>query len=162
MSSHPEHLSPIRVAMPPAGIVATLDALAARGKLPEFSPAPKPDLFTLPAFGEPFDYTLSARAQPDGPAETTLTFSLQRRWRLPLIMLILIAFTIWPGVWLTDSLIRTYWSTYDFPTWTWYMPVTVLPLPWMWRRMARKSRDAAQTHAAELRETIRAALATKA
>jgi len=136
-----------------AEVLRRLEALSRRGKLPGFEPGRDGALFTTAAFGEPFDHRLEARAEAG-----TLRYSLRMLPKLPAIYAALIAFSIWPGVWLTDSMIRAYFDSYDFPTWIWYMPITVLPLPPMVLRMLRRSRAAASEHAAELAQRIAAEL----
>lgn len=136
-----------------AEILRRLDALARRGQLPGFEVGRDGVLFTTAAFGEPFDHRLEARA-----ADGVIRYSLRMLPRLPLIYAVIIALSIWPGVWLTDSMIRAYFESYDFPTWAWYLPLTVLPLPPMLIRMVRRSRVAAASHAAELAGRIAAEL----
>lgn len=149
---------PLTVDLAPAEIIRRLEALARRGKLADFAETRGgPAIFTLIAYGQPFDYTLTASAAQEG-SRTTLTYRLQRQPKAPAITAAVLAVTIWPGVWLTDSMLRTYWSSYDFATWMWYLPITVLPLPWFWLRVSRRSQAAAEAHAAELAETIRAEL----
>ncbi len=153
---------PLTVDLAPADIILRLDALARRGKLADFHPAENGSAaFVLTAYGQPFDYTLTATASADGP-RTTISYSLRQQRKAPVITILVIVFTIWPGVWLTDSMLKTYWDAYRFPTWIWYLPLTVLPLPWMWMRMARRSQQSAEVHSAELAEAIRAELARPA
>lgn len=135
-----------------AEVLRRLEALSRRGKLPGFERGRDGVLFTTAAFGEPFDHRLEARASGEGA--TTLRYSLRVLSRLPAIYAAVIVFSIWPGVWLTDSMIRAYFDSYEFPTWAWYLPLTVLPLPPMLIRMVRRSRASATEHAAELAERI--------
>lgn len=139
-----------------AEVLRRLESLSRRGKLPGFEPGRGGVLFATAAFGEPFDHRLEARAEGAGP--TTLRYSLRMLRRLPLIYTVVIALSIWPGVWLTDSMLRAYFDSYDYKTWMWYLPITVLPLPPMLVRMVRRSRAAAAEHAAELAERIAAEL----
>lgn len=152
---------PLTTPLTPEAVVARLDTLARRGKLAEFRAASNGTLFELTAFGEPFDHTLDARATPHD-VTTTITYSLRMKPKMPWIFAIIVAVSVWPGVWLTDSMLRTYWSGYDFITWMWYLPLTILPVPWMWKRMLSKSRLAAGTHAKELAERIRTEIGTAA
>jgi hypothetical protein len=150
----------LHTALGPDGIISALEKLARQGKLPEFSPHPDQGLFSAATFGEPFDHTLTGHAT-SGPEGTTLRFELALRRKMPLLALGVTAFTIWPGVWLTDSLLTTYFSWYPraaWVTWAWYIPLTVLPTIWMLPRMFRKSRAAAHDHALELIERMEGAL----
>jgi hypothetical protein len=52
-------------------------------------------------------------------------------------------------------MLRTYIPSYKFQTWIWYIPLTVVPLPWYWMRMLRNSKVSALEHAQELMERIR-------
>jgi len=152
---------PLTTPLTPEAVVARLDTLARRGKLAEFRPGAHGWLFELTAFGEPFDHTLQARSARHDDA-TTITYALRIKPKLPWIFAIILAVSVWPGVWLTDSMLRTYWTGYDFVTWMWYLPLTILPIPWMWKRLLSKSRLAAGAHAKELAERIRAELESAA
>jgi hypothetical protein len=70
-------------------------------------------------------------------------------------------------VWLTDSLMGVYWPAYGvwsdqmpWLTYAWYLPVTALPLPWLWRSLTRKSAAMAAESAAKVTETIRSLVGT--
>lgn len=57
---------------------------------------------------------------------------------------------------LTDALIPGAWGWW--PTWTWYLPLTILPLPFILPRIWAKSGHAARQHADEQIARIAAAL----
>lgn len=78
--------------------------------------------------------------------------------RMPWIYALLLIATVWPGVWVTDSMLKTYFSWYTIPTWWWYLPLSVIPLPWMWRSFMHKSRAAADASAREVITDIAAAV----
>jgi hypothetical protein len=65
----------------------------------------------------------------------------------PWIFALILVLTIWPGVWLTDSMLRSYWDWYSATPWwstyVWYMPLTVPFCPVAMRSALRKSRAAA-------------------
>lgn len=162
---HADAVSAVRELEPIPALVVTLtddvilaraEQLARRGKLPGFERAGEGWLFRTAAFGAPFDYTLLARTASEGPGRV-MRFELRLRLRAPLIAFVVTVLTIWPGVWLTDSMLRTYFSGYDYRTWMWYLPLSVLPLPWYFPRALRKSREAAVDHAMELVERLRVA-----
>jgi hypothetical protein len=72
--------------------------------------------------------------------------------------------SVWPGVILTDSILKIWFEWYfalsqrpvfqigglDSFTYLWYIPATVFPLPWVWRSLMRKSRDSTQASALEM------------
>ena len=153
ISAQVADLPRIKTALSPDEIARRMLALAKRGKLPNHATDPK-HLFRCDLFGEPLDFMLSCDASDAGG--TTLRFSATIKLRTPIIFWVIAALTVQPGMWMTDSMIRTYFTSYDIPTWWWYLPLTVLPLPFVWIRMLRKSRLAAKDHALELIERIRA------
>jgi hypothetical protein len=129
-----------------------LAVAARRGRLAGFDDRTGPALFSVAAFGDSFDYRLLATAAPANSG-CDLTFSLSIVPKAPLIFGLVAVLTVWPGGWLTESMLSTYSTWYaGLPSWVtyaWYMPLTVVPLPWMWRKMHRKSRTAALDHARE-------------
>ncbi len=150
-------LPQIRTPLEPALIVKRLDVLARRGKLAGFAPGRGDVLFEVACFGEPFDRVLEARAAREG-THTLVRFSTRVLARVPAIFAAVTAITVWPGVWLTDSMLTTYFSWYRIPTWWWYIPLTVVPLFWMVPRMVRKSERACRESAAHQISAISAAL----
>lgn len=158
-------LPTLRTALDASAILSKLDALARRGKLAGFEPAPAGagHAFSLEAPGAPFDHSLRVSAATrDG--QTTLTARLVMLPRLPAIFAVLLVFSIWPGVWLTHSMLRAYFSFYTYPewvTWAWYIPLTVLPLPWALAKMVRRSREAAYASALESAEILATTLGAR-
>jgi hypothetical protein len=146
------------VALSPDQILARLDEMARRGRLPDFRPCAGDALFAVCGLGYPFEHELIARATPNGSG-TTLSFTLRMRCRMPLVAGIVLALTVWPGVWLTDSMLRTYWEAYDFNTYLWYLPLTILPIPFGWVKAVRRSRESARHATADVTKKIRDALA---
>jgi hypothetical protein len=142
-----------------AQAVERLERLSRRGKLPGFRAPARDGEFSVSAFGHPFDRVLVARGS-DTAEGTVLAFRL--RWSLPLPTAFgaLIALTIWPGVWLTDSMLSTYFDGYAawtergwMGTWTWYLPLCA-PLPWALRSMLRRSAATSREAALRTIETI--------
>lgn len=122
--------------------------MSKRGKLPGFAEI-SPTEFRADAFATPFDHSLTCRLEPV-EGGTRLAFRVTMNRRMPWIYALVLLVTIWPGVWVTDSMLKTYFSWYTIPTWWWYLPVSVLPIPWMWRSFIRKSTSAAETSAREI------------
>lgn len=131
-------LPALRSPLPPAEAVEALDRHSRRGKLPGFRRL-APDEVSVSVFGEPFDRRLHARFAPDG-AGSLISLRARLILRIPIIACVIMLFTIWPGVWLTDSMLLTYYppAQHWWPTWTWYLPITVIPLPFaawgLWKR----------------------------
>jgi len=146
-------LSSVRTPLTPKDVVLTLEKAATKGKMPGYRMGTQTGAFTTLAFGAPFDHELiGTAAAQDG--RTLVTFRLRMLPKLPAFYAALIVVSVWPGVWLTESMLTTYFSWYPrnmWWTWAWYMPLTVGPLPWMWKKWVVGSRTAALTDA---RETI--------
>lgn len=142
-------LPTLRTPLTPDQVVERLAGASKRGRLAGFSRSV--GLFSCALFGKPFDRRLVARAQklPDG---TAIRFEAKLLPKLPLIFVVTIVITIYPGVRFMDLLIPSSWGW--IPTWTWYLPLTVLPLPWMVRSMWRKSEAEAWDHAQEVLEKL--------
>jgi len=138
----------------PADMIAALDRLARRGKLPGFDPRPDHG-FTVSLFGEPFDMDLIAEAAPAGPG-ARLTFRTRVRGKAPAVLAGAIAVSIWPGLPLMDAVIPAAWGWW--PTWWWYLPLVVGPLPFVLPGMFRKSRAAATDHLHEQLARIASAI----
>lgn len=147
----------VKTRHPQAEVVRRLALAARRGRVAGFEQSDPKGAFSAAAFGETFDYRLIASASPDEPG-CTLSFTLDMVKKAPWIMGIVVLLTIWPGAWLTESMLSTYSDWYgSLPSWVtyaWYLPITVVPLPWMWKRMHGKSLAAAETHAREQIATI--------
>lgn len=160
----PESWAPTTLStqLPPEEIVARLLALAKRGKLAGFTAGrtEQPPLFTAEIHGAPFDRLLIAEASRDAGL-TRLSLRLHTLRKMPWIFGIVLAFSAGPGLWLTHSMLETYFGWYKLSllgTTAWYVPLTVLPIPFMLPGMWRKSTAAAQEHAREVTATIAGAI----
>jgi hypothetical protein len=132
-------------------VLRRLDAAARRGKLAGFEPRQAPDLFEVEAYSEPFDHRLIATPEQHG-GELRLKLRMEMLKKKLLTFAVVILFSIWPGLPLTHSMLLTYFSWYHYETWVtaaWYLPLTVVPLPWMLRNWLRKSKAEAQASARE-------------
>ena len=145
-------LPTVRSTCSPDDILERIAKLSQRGRLPGFERGQGDVLFTATVFGQPFDKVLETRATINTDNSTTLYFSTRLKPALPWTFGIITASTVWPGVWLTDELLLTYFQWYDYITWMWYLPITIVPLPWMVRSIMRKSEAAAVESTAELIE----------
>lgn len=157
-----EDLPEVKTPHDAAECVKRARRLSTRGKLPGFVDTSEagPGLFTCAAFGAPFDYRLVIDHWNIG-AFNAITFRAERLKKLPTIFAIVLAITVWPGVVFTDSLLNTWFGWYPNPwwfTWAWYIPLTLIPIPWIWRSVANKSRASALLHGHEQIDKIIAAI----
>ena len=154
----PPQLPTVRVELSPEQIVEKLGTAARRGKLAGFD-RHGPGLFTVEAFGNPFDHQLiGIGEQVDGG--TTVRFENKMLLKMPVLFAVVLITTVWPGVYFLDQLIPGEWNW--IPTWWWYVPMAALPLPWVWRSLMKRSREAAHTSALEMIEKVAQALQTTA
>jgi hypothetical protein len=130
--------------------VKKLDALSRQGKLAGFQSGGDGRagvVFSAAAFSEPFDRELLATVRQADANGATFEFRLRVLPKVPLIFAAVIVLSIWPGVWLTDSMLRTYFSWYTIETWWWYLPLTILPLLWYvpntWKKSKRMAHESA-------------------
>jgi len=160
------HAAELHTPLAAGAVLERLGRAARLGRVPGFE-VRGPAAFRVEADAMPFAHELVGRIEESGDGGSRVRLDLRRMGRMPLIFALVLLLTMWPGVWLTDSLIATYWSAYgrwsaEMPwlTYAWYIPVTVLPLPWMWRSMARKSlaeaRASAQKQTGAIAEAIEA------
>lgn len=159
----PAPLPTLTVPLAPDEIVERLRTASKRGRLAGFA-APHPGgLFKAEAFASPFESELIATAQ-DAPGGRALAFRVRMLPRLPVIFAAVCIFTVWPGVWFTESLLQTYWPwlPQQVPTAWWYLPLSILPLPFAWRSWMRKSRRESDASAREQIAKIAAELGVPA
>ncbi|MCC6677439.1 MAG: hypothetical protein IT436_09870 [Phycisphaerales bacterium] len=131
-----------------AAILERLSFASRRGRLAGFQAGPGPSEFRATLFSEPFDHELHARIDeiPDGGS--VIRFTARMLPKVPVIFAVVLVATVWPGVILTDKMIPGEWGWID--TWMWYIPLTALPLPWLWIKWMKKCRAAAGVSAYEL------------
>ncbi len=141
-----------------AKVCSMLDTLSKRGKLPEYRR--NENTFQILAYGNQVDSTLTGTITPLASGIGTIVrFGLKVQWKIPAIYAGLTIGSLWPGMWLTDSMLVTYFDWYRFATWMWYVPLVVLPMPLMlWLEM-RKSAKLAYTSALEIIEKVHDGLA---
>lgn len=133
-----------------------------RGRLAGYHAHERPSEFHIRIFGEPFDRRLVGEVRPDASG-SRVAFHLVTLRTLPIVFIVFAIFTVWPGVWLTDSMLETYYPPSKDWWWIgwWYIPLTALPLPWAARKMWRKSQATAHSETAQAIERVEAALATE-
>lgn len=148
----------VDVPMDRVSVVRRMRALSQGGKLPGFEETA--DGFVALAYGWVFDYDLRYRVN-EGPDGSTLTPTLELKRKMPAIVIAVLVASIWPGVWITDSMLATYFDWYPREFWktcAWYLPMTILPMPWVWKTAMGRSRMLAEESARELAERIEAQL----
>ncbi|MFO0787728.1 MAG: hypothetical protein U0573_15430 [Phycisphaerales bacterium] len=133
-------------------------SLSRAGKLPGYKPAAEG--FHALAYGWVYDFDLVAAFTPQGSG-TSVKFALAVRPKMPWIVAAALLLSVFPGVWVTHSMLSIYFSWYPGELWktcAWYLPVSILPIPWVWKRAMDRSRVAAEESGLELIERIGAAL----
>jgi hypothetical protein len=169
-SGHP--LPTIHTPLSQSQVLGRLLTAAKRGRLPGYEPGGHGGLFSMAAHGHPFDAILIATYEPlpeNGDREARregeggagrqgephaatpggrLVFRSRLNRKLPAIFAIVLLATVWPGVHFMDQLIPGEWGW--IPTWWWYLPVTALPLPWVWRGLMKRSRGSIDRSAREM------------
>jgi len=118
-----------------------------RGRMAGFEESPAEGLFTVAAHGQPFDGQLVGELSGG-----RLSFQVRMLRKLPVIFAVVLVLTVYPGEYFMDQLIPGQWGWIN--TWWWYGPLTVLPLPWMWRSLMRKSWASIDASAKEAIEKI--------
>lgn len=121
-----------------------LEVASRRGRLPGFARGGQGGLFSVAAFGHPFDKVLIATSEPAG-AGVRLKFRAKLPMKGPALFAAALAFSVWPGVRIMDHLIPVGWGW--IPTWWWYLPLTIIPIPWAWRAVMRRTNAAAHESA---------------
>jgi hypothetical protein len=152
----------IRTNMKPDEVGDTLRKMSKRGKLAGYQASDRVGSAVADAHGTPFDSDLLITwgTQDD---ETQVSFGISMRRKMPIVFALILVITIWPGLPLTDSFMQSF-GWYErlmgesIETWMWYLPMTVLPAPFVWRTSIMKSKASAYQHALETVEKIRVAL----
>ncbi len=147
----------------PTEILAKLASVSKMGRLPGFVPNPAAGAFQVSVLAGVFDHDLRASMiakgrESGGDSEgeggeqggdavggTRIAFELVLRRRLPIIMIVVLILTVWPGLPVTDSMLRLYFTAYHesgVQTWWWYLPLVVISMPPMWKQFQRSRREA--------------------
>lgn len=143
-------------------VVEKLRAMSQRGKLPGFEA--KGDDFLALAYGWVYDFDLLGTCRPTDTG-TRVGFALQVKRKVPWIVAAVLVLSVFPGVWITDSMLVTYFDWYPREFWktcAWYLPLSIIPVPWIWKTAMHRSRAAAEESARELIGKIAAELGANA
>ncbi len=148
------HLPSVRTDLPPAEILRKLDAAARRGKLGGFTPgqpggAGDTPLFTVRDVGTPFEGEVAATLSG---GELRFTTRLYRR--MPMVLVIILIVSVWPGVWLMESLMNVYWPSVGKYTWWWYLPLTIISGPPAYFGAMKRSRAVLYEDAVKVIESV--------
>lgn len=133
-------------------VVERLGTASRRGRLPGYEAGHRSGaLFRVAAFGHPVDADLLGWMR-----EGRIEFTLRLPRRLATILGFTLVMTVWPGVYFMDQLmIQLLPSVRDaVATWVWYLPVAVLPIPWVWRSVMERARRTTRESAVEVIEKI--------
>lgn len=154
-----EHPPVVSAPIAPKDAMRALDRASKQGNLPGFEQR-SDNQFRALVYGEPFDRELigTISAESDG---CRIDSELRLLLKMPVLSVVLVVVSIWPGVWLTDSMVQTYFASYPNSFWVtaaWYLPLTVIPLPWALRTMWRKSERVAKEELIKTIEKIERAI----
>jgi hypothetical protein len=148
-----EPLPEVRVPILPEEVIRRLEKRSQRGELPGFRALGAQEgtmRVEVSAFGSHVDRVLAAQvAATEGGA--IVTFQGRRIWKVLWIVIIVFVLTLWPGVWLTHSMLITWFSWYRLNMWgttAWYVPLTLIAIPGLLKAL-RASEQASWAHAHE-------------
>ncbi|MBL8745482.1 MAG: hypothetical protein JNK58_03905 [Phycisphaerae bacterium] len=142
----------------PEQVIARLARESKRGRLAGFRLLPGGAAVT--AFGGIYDYDLIIHPRPNDTG-SRIEFEMRLLRKVPIIAVLLLVFTIVPGLQLTDSMLSIYFSWYTIETWWWYLPLVALSIPLMWKQF-RASQAEARRDAGATIEKLREVLAASA
>ncbi len=157
LSGPAQPLPTLTTTLTPDQVIQRLQALAKRGKLPDFKIVDEGSSattrrFQMLAFGSPYDRDLFGDVRQQSTT-TAISFTSRLKRKFPIIVIVTMIVSLWPGVWLTDSMLSTYFSWYPRQFWitcAWYLPLTLAAIPMLWKQYTKSER---LTHA-ETIETI--------
>lgn len=157
--NHSQGLPEIETELGGDEIRERLHSLSKRGKLPGFEKEVGGGLCAVAAHGVPFDSQLLLRLEGG-----RLSFECRLLPLMPRLFVLMMVVAVWPGLPLTDSFLSSFdWynslmGSLRLRTWYWYLPLTVVPLPFAFRGALAKSRSSALESAGEQIEKIRSVL----
>ncbi|MBL0928213.1 MAG: hypothetical protein IBJ11_11280 [Phycisphaerales bacterium] len=138
---------PIDAALTAEEVLSRLESMAKRGKLPGFERRAA-DAFRVAQFGIIYDRVLDVRIEPGDRGGSRIRFTSTLLRRSPAVVVIVMLLTLYPGVWLTHSMLGLYFNWYPSAFWVtaaWYIPLTLLAVPVLIRQF-RASEAAAAEH----------------
>lgn len=159
-SERADELPILEVPIAPEQVPERLETAARRGLVPGLEPITQSGRFVITDFGTPFESRLFGEISPSGTG-SMVRFRTEMKTKGFWIFAIVLVLTVWPGVWLTDSMLVTYFPSYSFATWKWYLPLTVPFVPISLRSAVQKSRKTASIEARNLIGKLETALGGK-
>lgn len=146
--------SPITSPLAPDEAMGKLAAAAKAGRLPGFVRGEGDASFRVSVLAGIFDHDLWAVVTGAGP--TSIEFQLRPRKPLVIVMIAAVIISFWPGLPITDSMLRLYFPSYHewgVETWWWYLPLVAISIPPLWKQWKRAQRQA-QTEATGVAQRI--------
>ncbi len=135
----------------PGEALGRLAAASKRGRLAGFLRLPgSPASCRVGIEAGVYDHDLAVRFSPlagDPAGHSCVTFDLRLRRRLPIIMVVVVLISFWPGLPLTDTMLRQSFLSYNelpIETWWWYLPLMVISLPALWKQFRVAQRRAGE------------------
>lgn len=122
--------------LPASEVIDRLERRAQQGKLPGFARQSENSCKVL-VFAGMFDHEMTLSMRTQG-ATTVVEPSLRMLRRMPTIIWVVLALSLYPGLPITDSMMRVYFGWYDAwsgATWWWYVPMTLLAVPAVLKQM---------------------------
>lgn len=149
VASPPDPLThPLTCPLPPAAVLERLAKKAKMGRLPDFKAGSDGSSFTLLTPAGIYDHHLTCRVDAaEGGSRLTLSLAIGKR--TPMIAIALVVLTFFPGLYLTDSMLTTYFEWYTIQTWWWYVPMAILMIPVLWKQY-KASGEAARAEATRI------------
>ncbi len=123
-----------------------LAARAKQGKLAGYQKQTERS-FSVDASGGLYERTLLATIisdTADKDEHTEIWFEGRLKRTIPIVVIAVLIFTIWPGVWLTDSILSIWFNWYRLGIWwtcAWYIPLTLLAVPAFWAQFKKSGRE---------------------
>lgn len=143
----------ITTTMSPDEVSQSAYKLSTKGKLAGY--AKSSDGFSADVFGTLYDRTLHATVSASSEG-SEIRFASTLNKKFPVIVIVAFLFTLWPGVYFTDSLLSTWFSWYRLSIWmtsAWYIPLTLLAVPVLLKQY-KQSELAGWIHAHETIDTL--------
>lgn len=140
--------------------LARLERLSRKGRLAGFR---RIDDSTCESsvFGTLYDRVMTVSLTPaEGGTRVVMSTRLKRT--MPVVVIALMVFTLGPGVFVTHSMLETYFGWYPSALWVtcaWYLPLTLLAIPPLLKQF-RTSEAGAKEHALETAQKVAKALET--
>ena len=106
-------------------------------------------------FGAPFESMLRPTVEAHGDG-SRITFTRSLKPVMPAVFAVVTVLTVWPGVWLTESLIASMFaesSFWKYTTW-WYLPLAIVGGAWGLWAAWRQSNSTGDREGAERVEKI--------